>query len=100
MVMDVENRGWGLIGPKNTANKLRVFCFCWLLNIFMGFWGFVNYSKIANVDSQTYFNALWMVSGTSKKMTKSGPSDPVVITRIFQNVQEIYGNDVEHIFHI
>ena len=44
-------------------------------------------------DSQTYCNTFSMISGTSKKSSKYGPSDPVFITKIFQTLQE---NILEH----
>ena len=32
------------------------------------------------------------IFGTSKQPTKSGPSDPLFITEILQNIQDNYGN--------
>ena len=47
---------------------------------------------MANFDFWTYCNTFWMISGTAKKSTKSGPPDPAFITNIFQKIQEKYGN--------
>ena len=38
-----------------------------------------------------------MILGTSKILTKSGPVDPVFITKIFKKIQEKYGNILENI---
>ena len=35
-----------------------------------------------------------------QKLTNYGPSDPVFITKILQQIQERYGNVLEIIFHI
>ena len=42
-----------------------------------------------------------MISGTSKKSTKSGPSDPVFITQMLQKIQENMGTSLNKIiFHL
>ena len=46
--------------------------------------------KKANLDFQTYCNTFWMISGTSKTSTKSGPSDPEFLTKIFQRHKKIW----------
>ena len=55
---------------------------------------------MANFDSRTYCNIFWMMSGTSKHVTKSGPSDPVSITRTFQKNWETNGIILEHIIFV
>ena len=82
---------------QNMAQLLGVFVFfvfLMFLNIIIG--GGSNYSKMANFDSRTYRNTFWMISGTSKKSTTSGPSDPVLITNIFQKIQENTGASLEY----
>ena len=63
----------------------------------MWVFGGFNYSKMANFDSRTYCNTFWMISRTSKNVTKSGPSDPVFITTIFQRIHENMGTSMKHI---
>ena len=43
-------------------------------------WG-LNYSKMSNQGPRTYGNIFWMISGTSKKLSKSGPMDLLMISR-------------------
>ena len=69
--------------------------FYWFFNVFMGVFGGFHYFTIANFDSRTNCNTFWMISGTSKNVSKSGPSDPVFITKIFQKLQEADGTILE-----
>ena len=43
---------------------------------------------MANQGPWTYSDTFWIMSGTSKKATKSGPVDPVFITTTLQQIQE------------
>ena len=45
---------------------------------------------IANVDFRTYCNTFWNIFGTTKDVTKCGPSDPVFITKIFKKYKKIW----------
>ena len=75
-------------GPKIRQKYYVCFCFFLVFEcIRSGFGGF-NYSQTANLDSGTYCNTFKMIAGTSKKSTKSGPSDPVFINKMFQRIQE------------
>ena len=38
--------------------------------------------------------------GSTENVTKSGPSEPVVITKILQKMQEQYGNVLEHLIFV
>ena len=89
------------IGARNTAKNISDFvAFSWFLDIIMGLFGAFNHSQIAHFDSRTYCNTFCMISGTTKHVTKSGPSDPVFITKIFQKIQETYGNILENLIFI
>ena len=81
---------------RNTANILGdVLFFLVFLCIYGGFLG------VANFDFRMDCNTFWMISGTSKTSTKYGASDPVLITKILQKIQEKHGNIVENtICHI
>ena len=41
-----------------------------------------------NLGSRTHCNTFWIISGTSKRSTKSGPQDPLFITKTFEKIQE------------
>ncbi len=72
-------------GPKraqNTATQIKFVCFSWFFIISMKGLGGLNYSQMANFDSQIDCNTFWMIYGTSQKSTKSGPSDPVFVTKM------------------
>ena len=67
----------------------------------LGGLGGLNYSQMANFDSRVDCNTFGMISGTSKKSTKSRPSDPVFITKLLQKIQENMGTSLDNIiFHI
>ena len=51
---------------------------------FRVFWGF----EMANEDPRTFSNTFWMISGTSKILSKSGPVALLIITRMLQKIQE------------
>ena len=59
-------------------------------NMLWYFWGF-NYSKMANQGPRTYSNTFWMILGTSKFRSKSGPADLPIITKILQRIQKHMG---------
>ena len=65
-----------------------------VLGLLMYSWFFVgfNYSQMSIFDFQTYCNTFCMISGTSKKSTKSGLSDPVFITKILQKYKKLWGH--------
>ena len=46
----------------------------------------VIYSKMANVDFRTYCNTFWNIFGSTKMVTELGPSDPIFINKMFQNI--------------
>ena len=52
---------------------------------------------MANFDSRIYCNTFWSIFGTTKKVTKSGPSDPVIITKI---LQKRIGNILKNIMFV
>ena len=79
----------GFNRAQNTA-KNKYVLFSLFFNIFMVFFGGFNYSKMVDFDFQMDCNTFWMISGTSKKSTKSGPSGPLFITKIFQKIQEVW----------
>ena len=75
----------------------RIFIFlCLPVNIyiyiyccFFYFWGFggFEYSPIANFDFRTYSNTCWIMFGTSKMFTRSGPLHPLfIMTRKLQTI--------------
>ena len=57
----------------------------------MPFWGF-NYYKIANYRFLTDSNTFWMDSGTFKILSTSGPVNLPITTKLFQKIQEKYGD--------
>ena len=97
---------WTLEKPKtgsnraqNTAIILGVFLFCsGLFNLIMCLFRGFNYSQIANFDFRTDCNTFWMISGTSKKSTKPGPSDPVFINKTHFNNKENMGTSLNILF--
>ena len=80
------------------AKVLREFLFSLVLKYNYGVWEGLNYFKIVNFDSRTYCNTFWMISATSEISTKSGPSDPVSITKTFQKIPEIWGHPWQILF--
>ena len=96
---------WPKLGSnraQNTANILSGFLMFlgFFIIIISFFWG-LNYSQMANFYSRTYSNTFCMISGTSKKSTKSGPSDPVCITKTLQQIQDIIlEHPWKYYFHI
>ena len=60
----------------------------------MPFWGF-NYSEMANyrflIDSTTF----WMISGTSKILSKFGPVALPITTKLLQKYKNKYGDILE-----
>ena len=91
----------GLTRPEIRQRKLSdCLCFSWFFDAFMFLGGF-NCSQMAKFDFRTYCNTFWMISGATKNVTKSGPLDPIFITKIFQKKQEQYGNILgKYYFHI
>ena len=62
----------------------------------MVFWGVLIIPKLLINDSWLIdCNTFWNIFGTTKTVTKSGPSGPVFITRILQQIQEQYGGIFE-----
>ena len=77
----------GLIGPRNGTKIKWVFCFLGFQCIY---WvsGVYNYSTIANSWFLIDCNIFWNIFGTTKNVAKSGPSDPVFITKILQKYKK------------
>ena len=50
---------------------------CWVLII----------PQLLIFDFRTYCNTFWIIFGTSRKSTKSGPSGPLFITEMLQQIQ-------------
>ena len=79
---------WGEMGQNNLGD---FWCFFLIRScIFWGFWG-LYYSKMANEGPRSYPNTFWMILGTSKFLSKSGPADLLIITKRLQRIQENYG---------
>ena len=80
--LDLYKRG--VIGPKIRQTSSVFFCFSRVLHVFLKVFGGFSYSQMAIVDSRTYCNTLLGIFGTSKHVTKYGPSDPLLVTEVFQ----------------
>ena len=70
----------GPIGGQNLSDFLVFFLF--FDGILMRFWGF-NYSQMANYRFLTDSTTFWMISGTSKTLSKSGPVALPIIIKLF-----------------
>ena len=62
--------------------------------ILMLSWG-VNYSQMANYRFLIDSIIVWMISGTSKILSKPGPVGLPIATNVLQKIQEKYGNIIE-----
>ena len=65
-------------------------CIC---GVFLG----LNYCKMANQGLRTSSNIFWIIFAASKVFTKSGPSDPLFITKALQTIQEKSRVSLKHI---
>ena len=69
-----------------------VLFFSCVLMLFLG----LNYSQMANyrflIDSTTF----WMISGTFKMLSKSGPVAIPITTKLLQKIQENMGASLKH----
>ena len=72
------------------ANILCDLLFSWFLIMFHGTFLGLNYFQMANYWFLMDSNTFWMISGTSNMFTKSGPVDPVFITKMLHEIKEKY----------
>ena len=47
-----------------------------------------NYSQIANLGFRMACETFWDIFGTFKKLTKDGPSDPLLITEVLYKISK------------
>ena len=81
----------GLKGPKYGTKFSRCVVFLGFLMYLWGFKGF-NYSQMANEWFLIGCNTFWNIFGTTQNVTKSGPSDPVFITKTLLKSKNNYGD--------
>ena len=62
-----------------------------------GNFGCFNYSKMASFESRTYSNTFWIILGTSKMFTKSGPLQSLFITKHFKTYKKISQTSLNNI---
>ena len=86
-------------GPNMGVTNYASFIFL-LFSCFLMFVLCFNYSKIANhrflIDSNTF----WMISGTSKFLSKSGPVDQLITTKLLQTIQKMWKHPWNELFFI
>lgn len=55
---------------------------------------------MANFDSRTYSKTFWIIFGSSKAFTKSGPLHSLFITKALQRIQEQIPEHLQSFFYI
>ena len=78
----------GPIGPKIRRRNWAMFWFVLVCSCMFGFFMGFQYSKMANLGSQTYSNTFWIILGTSKNRPKMDPRTPYSLQKYFKTYKD------------